>query len=133
MIIGALIFLGLGAIIGPIVLLLIAAAVAYVLFPLVKIFGRFMPHFLAILATYVLVLIVVILLLFFLAVPFVDQLTSLIHALQAFNTGVQEGHYPAYTRFLNQIGISRAFLAESNICSIAYSRCLAAPSRSSSK
>ena len=114
MIIGALIFLGLGAIIGPIVLLLIAAAVAYVLFPLVKIFGRFMPHFLAILATYVLVLIVVILLLFFLAVPFVDQLTSLIHALQAFNTGVQEGHYPAYTRFLNQIGISRAFLAESN-------------------
>jgi predicted PurR-regulated permease PerM len=114
MIIGALIFLGLGAIIGPIVLLLIAAAVAYVLFPLVKIFGRFMPHFLAILATYVLVLIVVILLLFFLAVPFVDQLTSLIHSLQTFNKGVQEGQYPAYTEFLNKIGISQGFLAESN-------------------
>jgi hypothetical protein len=44
-IIGALIFLGLGAIIDPIILLLIATAIAYVLFPLVKIFRRFMPHF----------------------------------------------------------------------------------------
>ncbi len=115
MIIGAIIIFGLGAIIAPIILLLIATAIAYVLFPMVKIFRRFMPHFLAILATYVLVLIGVILLFYIIAVPLIGQLVSLIHSLQAYNQGLRAGRTTALTQFLNDLGISTEFQIQSNL------------------
>jgi predicted PurR-regulated permease PerM len=113
-IIGAIILFGLGAIIDPVILLLIATAIAYVLFPMVKIFRRFMPHFLAILATYLLVLIGVILLFYFIAVPLIGQLVSLIHSLQVYNQELVAGQSTALTQFLNDLGISTEFLIESN-------------------
>jgi predicted PurR-regulated permease PerM len=114
MIIGAIILFGLGAIIVPVILLLIATAIAYVLYPLVKIFRRFMPHFLAILATYVLVLIGVILLFYFIAVPLIGQLVSLIRSLQVDDQGLVAGQSTALTKFLNDLGISTEFLIQSN-------------------
>jgi predicted PurR-regulated permease PerM len=113
-IIAAIILFGLGAIIDPVILLLIATAIAYVLFPMVKIFRRFMPHFLAILATYLLVLIGVILLFYFIAVPLIGQLVSLIHSLQVYNQELVAGQSTALTQFLNDLGISTEFLIESN-------------------
>ncbi|HEY6407269.1 MAG TPA: AI-2E family transporter, partial [Ktedonobacteraceae bacterium] len=114
-IIGAIILFGLGAIIDPLILLLIATAIAYVLFPLVKIFRRFMPRLLAILATYVVVLIGVILLFYFIAVPLIGQLVSLIDSLHKYNQELVAGQTTALTQFLNDLGISTEFLIQSNL------------------
>jgi predicted PurR-regulated permease PerM len=115
MIIGAIILFGLGEIIDPLILLLIATAIAYVLFPLVKIFRRFMPRLLAILATYVVVLIGVILLFYFIAVPLIGQLVSLIASLHKYNQELLAGRTTTLTQFLNDLGISTEFLIQSNL------------------
>jgi len=112
--IGLIILLFLRMVFWPILLFLIAAAFAYILFPLVTYFRRFMPRFLAILVTYIVVLIGISLLLYFIAVPVVQQVISLIHSLQAFNAAVQAEKYNALTQILNNLGISQNLLVESN-------------------
>jgi predicted PurR-regulated permease PerM len=118
-IIGAIILFGLGAIVDPLILLLISTAIAYVLFPLVKILRRFMPRLLAILATYVVVLIGVILLFYFIAVPLIGQLVSLIDSLHKYNQELLAGQTTALTQFLNDLGISTEFLIQSNLVATA--------------
>ncbi len=119
MIIGAIILFGLGAIVDPLILLLVATAIAYVLFPLVKIFRRFMPRLLAILATYVVVLIGVILFFYFIAVPLIGQLVSLIDSLHKYNQELLAGQTTALSQFLNDLGISTEFLIQSNLVATA--------------
>jgi predicted PurR-regulated permease PerM len=72
-----LILWGAGHIIRALLLLLIAALLAYVLAPLVKIFQKVMPRFIAILLVYLVVLGVISLLLYFITVTAIHQFDTL--------------------------------------------------------
>src|ERR1700693_5745488 len=65
----------LGVIATPILLLFLAAVLAYVLYPLVKLLNRFVPRALAILLAYVIVFVALAFVLFFVSIAVLQQVT----------------------------------------------------------
>ena len=95
-----------GIIAIPLILLLIAAIIAYVLSPFVKRLSRFMPRALAITLVYLLIFGTLVFAVYFLLAVFIAQLTGLIHTLQIFFADYQKGKYPQLTSFLAALGVT---------------------------
>ena len=102
----------LGVIATPVLLLFLATVLAYVLYPLVKLLSRYVPRALAILLAYVIVLVVLSCLLYFVLVAALEQVTSLVRTLSAFQHDLQAGKYPEFVSFLKGLGITSATIQE---------------------
>ena len=111
--IGGVILYVLGRIITSIILLIISLLIAYILYPLVKIFERFMPRLLAILVVFLLLLVSLAFIIFYVMFTAITQLSQLVLVVEKFILAVQAGHYPALIDFLNNIGITNTFLQSS--------------------
>jgi predicted PurR-regulated permease PerM len=108
-----------GVIVTPIILLFLAAVLAYVLYPLVKLLNRFVPRALAILLAYVIVFVLFAFLLFFVALGVLQQLASLAGVLTTFQKDLQTGKYPEITSSLNSLGFTSAIIQQSQQALIA--------------
>jgi predicted PurR-regulated permease PerM len=108
-----------GVIVTPIILLFLAAVLAYVLYPLVKLLNRFVPRALAILLAYVIVFVLFAFLLFFVALGVLQQLASLAGVLTTFQKDLQTGKYPEITSSLNSLGITSSIIQQSQQALIA--------------
>src|SRR5947209_4505962 len=111
--IGGVILYILGRIIDSIILLIISLLIAYILYPLVKIFQRFMPRPLAILVVLLLLLVSLAFIIFYVMFTAITQLTQLVVAIDKFVVAVQAGRYPDLIKFMNNIGITDTFLRSS--------------------
>ncbi len=100
----------LGVIATPILLLFLAAVLAYVLYPLVKVLNRFVPRALAILLAYVIVFVALAFVVFFVSIAVLQQVAALGGAISAFQQDLQAGKYPEITSFLNSLGITSALI-----------------------
>src|SRR5205085_8876215 len=92
-------------------LLVIAMLLAYALSPLVTLFARVVPRFLAILIVYLVVLGAVGTLLYFIVRTAVDQVVSLANYLGAVLTPGKNGHPSALEQALRSLGISQDHIA----------------------
>lgn len=106
MVIVRIVYVFFGTIGTPVVLLLLAAIMAYVLDPLVKVLSRFMPRALAIALVYLLVFGALFFMVYFMLAVVIAQLTALIHTVQLFFQDYQQGKYPQFTSFLTAIGVT---------------------------
>src|SRR6266852_2530486 len=102
----------LGVIATPVLLLFLATVLAYVLYPLVKVLSRYVPRALAILLAYVIVFVVLSIVLYFVLVAALQQVTSLVGTLSAFQQDLQAGKHPEITSFLKDLGISSATIQQ---------------------
>jgi predicted PurR-regulated permease PerM len=93
-------------VIQTILLLVIAALLAYALAPLVTILGRVMPRMFAVLIVYVVVLTGISGLLFLVVSSAVAQITSLTHLLVTFITPGQQGQKTPIEQILQPLGIT---------------------------
>jgi predicted PurR-regulated permease PerM len=100
-----------GYVAKTLLLLAIAMLLAYALSPLVTLFARVMPRFLAILIVYLLVLGAVGTLLYFIVRTAVDQVISLSNYLGVVLAPGKEGHPSALEQTLLSLGISQDQLA----------------------
>jgi predicted PurR-regulated permease PerM len=91
----------------PIVLLLLAAIVAYVLYPLANGLSRFMPRALAIALVYLLVFGALFFVVYFMLTVVIAQLTALIHTVQVLFQDYQKGRYAQFTSFLTGVGVTQ--------------------------
>ncbi len=97
----------------PIILLLLAAIVAYVLYPLVKGLSRFIPLALAIALVYLLVFGALFFVVYFMLAVAITQLTALIHTVQIVFQDYQKGNYPQFTSFLTGVGVTQEAIKSS--------------------
>jgi len=111
--IGGVILYILGRIIDSIILLIISLLIAYILYPLVKIFQRFMPRPLAILVVLLLLLVSLAFIIFYVMFTAITQLSQLVVAIDKFVVAIQAGRYPDLIKFMNSIGITDTFLKSS--------------------
>src|SRR5437763_6736669 len=111
--IGGVILYVLGRIITSIILLIISLLIAYILYPLVKIFERFMPRLLAILVVLLLLLVSLAFIIFYVMFTAITQLSQLHVPIDKFFVAVQPGRYPDLITFINSIGITDTFLKSS--------------------
>ena len=102
---------GAGHVVRTILLLVIAALLAYALAPGVKVLQRFMPRFLAILIMYLLVLGAVSFLLYLIITTAIAQVGSLTSEVQKLLTPSSAGHLSPYEQTLQSLGISSAQIA----------------------
>ena len=102
---------GAGHIVRTILLLVIAALLAYALAPGVKVLQRFMPRFLAILIMYLLVLGAISFLLYLIITTAIAQVGSLTSQVQKLLTPSSAGHLSPYEQTLQSLGISSAQIA----------------------
>jgi predicted PurR-regulated permease PerM len=100
----------LGVIVIPVLLLFLAAVLAYVLYPLVKLLNRFVPRALAILLSYVIVFVALAFVLFFVTIAALQQIAALGGAISAFQQDLQAGKHPEFTSFLNSLGVTSAMI-----------------------
>ena len=101
------VFWGAGHIIRTILLLIIAALLAYALAPGVRILQRFMPRFLAILIMYLVVLSAVSLLLYFIVRTAIEQVGSLTFTIQRMLTPGGGNQFSPIEQTLHSFGISQ--------------------------
>src|SRR2546430_2890576 len=97
---------GIGHIVRTLLLLTIAALLAYALAPGVKVLQRFMPRFLAILMMYLLVLGAISFLLFLIITTAIEQVGSLASNVQKWLTPRSAGHLSPLEPTLRTLGIS---------------------------
>jgi predicted PurR-regulated permease PerM len=97
---------GASHIVRTLLILTIAGLLAYALLPLVKLFERVMPRFLAVLLVYIVVFGGVCLLLYFVIVAAIDQVRSLTIYLQQLLTPGSSGQATQLERILRSFGIS---------------------------
>jgi predicted PurR-regulated permease PerM len=107
MVIVAIVYSFFGIIGIPIILLLLAAIVAYILSPLVKGLSRFMPRALAITLVYLLVFGALFFMVYFMLTVVIAQLTALIHTVQIIFQDYQKGKYSQFTSFLSGVGVTQ--------------------------
>ncbi len=87
--------------------MLIAGLLAYIVYPLVQLFRKVMPLFLAVILVYFVLLIVLSILVYLVGVSFIRQLVSLVqHIMQALSPEGQQEISPLLD-FLQRIGISK--------------------------
>ena len=84
----------------------VAALVAYAIVPVVELFHRVMPRALAIVAVYVIVLVLFGLLMYFVVNTAVTQITQLANSISGFLTPGSNGKPSPLVQLLNDIGIS---------------------------
>lgn len=89
-----------------IILLVVAGLLAYALAPLVTIFQRVMPRFLAILIVYLIVLGGIVALLYFVVVTAIDQVNSLAKAISSLLSTPKNGQLSPLMQTLQRIGVS---------------------------
>jgi predicted PurR-regulated permease PerM len=106
-----LILWGAGHIVRTLLLLLIAALLAYALAPLVKIFQKIMPRFLAILLVYLVVLGAISLFFYFVTVTAIHQFDALARYVQLLLTPAGSTQITPLERTLRSLGISQAQIA----------------------
>jgi predicted PurR-regulated permease PerM len=99
---------GISRIIRTVLMLAIASLIAYALSPLVKLFERVMPRFLAILLVYVVVFSGICLLLYFVTLTAIDQVRSLTMYIQRLLTPGSDGQPTPLEQTLRSFGISTA-------------------------
>lgn len=102
---------GMGHIIRSILLLTIAALLAYALAPGVKILQRFMPRFLAILIIYLVVLSAISLLFYFIVITAIHQVASLSVYVRNLLTPSNTGQLSPLEQTLRSFGISQEQIA----------------------
>ena len=106
-IIAAVVLWGLGHVTGPIVLLVISALLAYIIYPLVKLLHRVLPRPLAVLIAFLVMLALLFFVIYFVVIVAIQQLVLLI----SFGEGVVQ-HPENYTQFkfivdwLSKVGVS---------------------------
>ncbi|HEX6552362.1 MAG TPA: AI-2E family transporter [Ktedonobacteraceae bacterium] len=105
--IGGVILYVLGRIIDPIFLLIISLLIAYILYPLVKIFQRFMPRPLAILVVFLLLVVSLAFIIFYVMFTAITQLYQVAQVIEKFIVDVQKGHYPDLVNLMNNIGVTK--------------------------
>jgi len=103
---GYIILWGMGHIVRTLLLLTIAALLAYALAPGVKVLQRFMPRFLAILIMYLLVLGAISFLLYLIIATAIEQVGSLASNVQKWLTPKSAAHLSPLEQTLHTIGIS---------------------------
>ena len=106
-----LVLWGAAHIIRTILILIIAALLAYALAPGVKFLQRFMPRFLAILIMYLIVLGAVSFLLYLIITTAIDQVSSLIITIQKLLTPGSGGQLSPLDQTLHSVGISSTQIA----------------------
>ncbi len=101
-----------GRVAQALLLLAIGALLAYILYPLVRLFQHVMPRFLAVILVYLLVLSGLGLLLYFVATTLIEQLNSLIHYVQSLINAPANGNSQVQPILdaLQQVGISQTTL-----------------------
>jgi predicted PurR-regulated permease PerM len=88
-------------------LMLISGLLAYIIYPLVQLFRRVMPRFLAVILVYFVLLIALSVLVYIVGATFIQQLASLVrHILQVLSPEGQQQIRPLLD-FFQKIGISR--------------------------
>lgn len=97
---------GASRIIRTLLILTIAGLIAYALLPLVKLFERVMPRFLAILLVYIVVFSGICLLLYFVTLTTIDQVRSLTVYIRRLLTPGSDGQPTPLERTLHSFGIS---------------------------
>jgi predicted PurR-regulated permease PerM len=100
-----------GHVIRSLLLLAIAALLAYALAPVAKLFERFMPRFLAILITYLVVLSGLGVLLYFIVTTAIQQISSLTQFVESSLTPNGLGQLTPLEQLLSRFGISQSQLA----------------------
>ena len=110
---GGAIFWIIGHAIGAVILLCIAAILAYAIYPLVKILQRILPRPIAILIIYVVVLSGLCFLLYFTAISTIAQLNALIPFLQALFQPGKPSPIQPFLDLLNTLGFTREELVQS--------------------
>lgn len=103
-----LIVWGAGRIIRTLLLLIIAALLAYALAPMVKIFQRAMPRMVAILVVYIVVLGVITLLLYYIIRAAFEQVVSLATYMKYLLTPASNGQLTPLDSLLQSLGISQS-------------------------
>jgi len=101
-----LVLWGAGHIVRTLLILTIAALLAYALAPGVKVLQRFMPRFLAILIMYLLVLGAISFLLYLVITTAIEQIGSLASNVQKWLTPSSAGHLSPLEQTLRTVGIS---------------------------
>ncbi len=99
---------GASHIVRTLLILAMASLIAYALLPLVKLFERVMPRFLAILLVYIVVFSGMCLLLYFITLTAIDQVRSLTIYIQHLLTPVSNGEPTPLEQALRRLGISNA-------------------------
>ncbi len=102
-----------GIIAIPLILLLIAAIIAYVLYPFVKTLSRFIPRALAITLVYLLIFGTLVFAVYFLLSIVIAQVSGLVHTLQTAFADYQKGKYPQLKIFLAAIGVTQESVTSS--------------------
>lgn len=95
-----------GLIASPLMLMLLSILIAYILSPMVKLFRRIMPNALAILLSYIVVLVVVVLFLYYVIWTAIAQLVSLIQSIQQNWPAIVQRLQPLVD-LLQQAGVSQ--------------------------
>ncbi len=89
-------------------LLLVAGLMAYIVYPFVTFFQRFMPRVLAVILVYLVVLVALSVLMYLVGVSFVQQLAALITLIAHLATPEGQQRIQPVLDFLQRIGITRA-------------------------
>ena len=106
MTIGAVLLWVIGRMIGSVVLLAIAALLAYAIFPFVKVLQRIMPRFLAILIVYLVVLVGLSILLYFVVLSAIEQFSLLVQSIQFYLRPEGQRQLQPLLERLSKLGIS---------------------------
>lgn len=91
--------------------LVIAALIAYAVLPLVSLFHKIMPRFLAILLVYVVIVGLILFLLYLLITTSIAQVTMLAQSVRGYLTPGPHGKSAPIVRLLQRLGLSQAQLA----------------------
>lgn len=107
MAIGAVVLTIVGRMIGTVILLIAAGLLAYIIYPLVAFFQRFMPRILAIIVVYLVVLSALSLLIYGMVASVVQQFSSFVQYFQYLLTPAGQRDLQPYLDALNKVGISQ--------------------------
>ncbi len=119
--IAGVIIWGIGLVAQPVILFIISAIFAYILYPLVKIFQRVMPRLAAILLALLLVLMIVAFVFLYVMIASVQQLILLVKSLQAYFQHLgQQDRSQGLTELAQMLGIGQGQLHVSGQQVVAY-------------
>lgn len=89
-------------------LVLVSGLMAYIIFPFVSFFQRFIPRVLAVILVYLVVLVALSVLLYLVGVSFVQQLAALVTLVQHLLSPEGQQRIQPFLDFLQRIGVTRA-------------------------
>jgi len=119
--IAGVIIWGIGLVAQPVILFIISAVFAYILYPLVKLFQRVMPRLAAILLAMLLVLAIVAFVFLYVMIASLQQLALLVKSLQAYFQHLgQQGRPQWLTELAQTLGIGQGQLHVSGQQLVAY-------------